>query len=108
MLINSSHFASCAHVSARILTTFLLKIITDPLKFKNSYRSKHWLQRSLQNITDVFSGAARRAGPDSMLIFCVCVCVCGVCVSEIISRPWRCRQVLYDIARQRRSLRWMR
>ena len=29
-----------------------------------------------------FAGAARRAGPDSMLILCVCVCV-----SEIISRP---------------------
>ena len=24
----------------------------------------------------IFAGAARRAGPDSMLILCVCVCVC--------------------------------
>ena len=30
----------------------------------------------------IFAGAARRAGPDSMLILCLCVCV-----SEIISRP---------------------
>ena len=30
----------------------------------------------------VFAGAARRAGPDSMLILCL-----SVCVSEIISRP---------------------
>ena len=31
---------------------------------------------------NIFSGAARRAGPDSMLILCQFVCVC-----EIISRP---------------------
>ena len=33
-----------------------------------------------------FAGAARRAGPNSMLILCVCVCVC-VRLCKIISRP---------------------
>ena len=30
----------------------------------------------------IFAGAARRAGPDSMLIVCVCMCL-----SEMISLP---------------------
>ena len=34
----------------------------------------------------IIAGAARRAGPDSMLILYLCICVC-ICVSETISRP---------------------
>ena len=41
----------------------------------NTLQSIFWVQ-------NFFAGAARRAGPDSMLILCL-----SVCVSEIISRP---------------------
>ena len=41
-----------------------------------------WMPTPPHFAEDIFAGAARRAGPDSMLILCVCVCV-----SEIISRP---------------------
>ena len=53
----------------------------------------------------IFADAARRAGPDSMLILylCIClsVCVC-VCVSEIISRPLFGRKLVTsrDVARR--------
>ena len=37
--------------------------------------SAQWLV-TVKVVNGLFAGAARRAGPDSMLILCVCVCVC--------------------------------
>ena len=51
--------------------------LTYVLSGQNFFDSKFfWTQIILVNI---FAGAARRAGPDSMLILCLCICVC-ICV----------------------------
>ena len=53
-------------------------------KFLRFLRTIPLILKSFEAKGLIFAGAARRAGPDSMLILCLCVCVC---VSEIISRP---------------------
>ena len=45
--------------------------------------------------TQIFAGAAQRAGPDSMLILYV-----SVCLSEIISRPLIGQNTLRDVLRR--------
>ena len=44
--------------------------LADPSRW-----SEHLVQSTFQVQSTVFAGAARRAGPDSMLILCVSVCV---------------------------------
>ena len=73
--------------------------LADPSRW-----SEHLVQSTFQVQSTVFAGAARRAGPDSMLILYLSICVC-LCVylSETISRPLigRNSETSRDVARPR-------